>query len=158
MNEIIDRLKNGEKKVVLGHLSEAVAKKFGLESCSRKIVMWDDRLSYIEKHKEDYENDEQYEAHVNSIPDIVNSPDYVGLNPNGTGIEFVKKIDDLSMVAIRINRQRNLVFRSLYPISETKLENRVNSGRWLPFSDIISIEANANHDEVVEKTIDEKIR
>jgi len=133
-----------------------LAVKFGLDSCSREIVMWDDRLSYIEKHKEDYEDDEQYEAHVSSIPDIVNSPDYVGLNPNGSGIEFVKKIDDLSMVAIRINQRGNLVFRSLYPISETKLENRVNSGRWLPISDILSVEDEAIDGEVVEKTIDEK--
>ncbi|WP_175438261.1 PBECR2 nuclease fold domain-containing protein [Fusibacter sp. 3D3] len=143
-------MKSGESKVILGRVPLPIVKKFQLEDLDDEIIMWKDRLEYIEKHREEYSSHEDYLLNIRSIPDIVNNPDYVGINPDGSGIEFVKKINSFSMVAVRISNSGQLIFRSLYPISESKLKNRMNSGRWVSVEDI--------YDEYdSKKSIDEEV-
>lgn len=67
-----------------------------------------------------------------TIEYIISDPDYVGSHPNkiGTSIEFVKKLDENILVAVDADLNSNYIYvASLYPISESKLNNRVSSGR-----------------------------
>ncbi len=62
---------------------------------------------------------------MENIPLIINSPDYVGYNKNNNSIEYIKKIDELTLVAIRIKQKGDLFLRSIYPISKVKLKNKI---------------------------------
>lgn len=67
-----------------------------------------------------------------TIEEVISNPDYVGSHPNkiGTSIEFVKKLDENILVAVDADINSNYIYvASLYPISESKLNNRVSSGR-----------------------------
>ena len=136
MDSIIKRLRDGENFVVLGELPSVFADYFKLKLIDNRIVMWRDRLEYIEKHRSEFINDKDFYDNIISIPNIVNCPDFIGVNPNGRGIEFVKKMNSNTMVAIRVSKTGNLAFRSMYPITEVKLANRLNSGRWIPIENL----------------------
>lgn len=69
-----------------------------------------------------------YKKHVESMPDIINNPDYVGLHPKGNSIQYIKRIDELMLVAIRITLKGKLVVRSSYPITQNTLDSYLASG------------------------------
>ncbi|MCT4611935.1 MAG: PBECR2 nuclease fold domain-containing protein [Clostridia bacterium] len=134
MKSILEEFHSGKKRVNIGAISIKTAKMLNMDIEYKNIIMWKDRLSHIEKHKLEYISVNQYELHINMIPDIISEPDYIGKSKNGNGIEFIKKIDEISMVAVRVNNKNELFFRSLYPISKSKLANRIKSGRWMKYS------------------------
>lgn len=113
----------------IGKLTNEINTLLGLSLGERDIIIWKDRIKYIEKHKSDFGSEEEYKEHVEAIPSIVQSPDYVGLHPNGDGLEFIKRINGLMLVGVRIKSKGKLVVRSSYPIKETKLNNWLSSGR-----------------------------
>ncbi|WP_314250066.1 PBECR3 domain-containing polyvalent protein [Abiotrophia defectiva] len=45
------------------------------------------------------------------------SPDYMGKHPKGQSIEFVKKLEENTLVAVRIN-QSKLTVRTMHALSE----------------------------------------
>lgn len=70
---------------------------------------------------------------IASIEQIIKEPEYVGRHPNkqGTSIELVKKIGKNILVAIEVDLKENYIYvASMYPITQGKLENRINSGRF----------------------------
>lgn len=67
-----------------------------------------------------------------NIEEIINNPDYVGVNPNevDTSLEYVKRFDDNVLVALKIHRSRKRFYiPTMYIINDFKLERRVTSGR-----------------------------
>lgn len=135
------------RKMVIAKISEDVVSKFNLHEYSRDIVMWDDRLKYVEKHIKDYDSLEQFEEHIELIPNILNSPDYIGIHPNGKSLEFVKMISRTTMVAVRLNAKGELAFRTMYPLRISQFESYVKSGRLIPFSEISDV-ADVDEDTV----------
>lgn len=124
----IDFLKNGFKTIKIGVLTKEVIDLLGLNRLECDIILWEDRFRYIEKHKGDFNTEEDYYRHIAQIPDIIENPDYVGLHPGKNSIEYIKRIDELMIVAVRIRQTGNLAFRSAYPLSEKQLLNYLNSG------------------------------
>ncbi|WGT37997.1 PBECR2 nuclease fold domain-containing protein [Lysinibacillus sp. 1 U-2021] len=123
-------LDNLDKEVyTIGRITNEITDLLGLTVNKKEILMWKDRFTYIEKHKNDFDSEEQYIDHVKAIPDVLRDPEYVGIHPNGNSIEFIKKIDKNLMIAVRINNKGNLVFRTSYPIKDSKLNNYISSGR-----------------------------
>lgn len=113
----------------VGRLSKTVIDEFGLPLAEKDILIWGDRIQYIEKHKNDFSSEEAYKKHIEAMPDIIDNPDYVGIHPNKKSLEYIKRLDELVLVAVRIKLKGNLVVRSAYPIKETKLDAYINSGR-----------------------------
>lgn len=75
---------------------------------------------------------------LETIKRIIASPDYLGKHPKkiGTSIELIKKIDDNILVAIEVDLNNDYIYvSSLYPISESKIVNRLNNGRFIKYSD-----------------------
>lgn len=70
--------------------------------------------------------------YLEKVPDIILSPDYIGKNPNEyQSVEFVKQYDDNILVAVKLDIIENRLYvASLYDISESKIKNRLNSGRF----------------------------
>lgn len=115
---------------VIGKLTTEIIELLEIEIDEEKnIVIWKDRLKYIEKHKEDFDDEETWKKHVEAVPYIISNPEYVGVHPNGKSIEFIKKIDDHMLIAVRLTKKSALAFRTCYPISERKLQSFVSNGR-----------------------------
>jgi len=70
--------------------------------------------------------------HIGDISDIINNPDYIGVNPNenGDSIEFVKRYNNNVMIGIKLNTEDNYLYVStMHDITESKIANRLHSGR-----------------------------
>ena len=121
----LETLRN-KKIIKIGELTPDIINILGLNDKPRNIMMWADILEHCEKHKCDFESEQDYLKTIKSIPTIVQNPDYVGLHPDGKSIQYIKKITDNCIVGITTN---SLSFRTIYPIKESKLNNYIDSNR-----------------------------
>ncbi|MDD6219569.1 MAG: PBECR2 nuclease fold domain-containing protein [Clostridia bacterium] len=82
-----------------------------------------------------------YEKYLNSLADIIKSPDYIGVNPTEpNSIELIKRLDENIQIAIKLDIDKNYLYvASLYDISESKIERRLQSGRLKIFSKNLDI-------------------
>ncbi len=119
----------GIKKVKIGELTSEVIDKLNIDRKPCNIVMSRDKLKYTEKHKDDFKNESDYFKCVQKIPAIINNPDYVGLHPNDDSIQYIKRVDELMLVGVRIKQFGEMYYTTAYPISETKLQNYINNNR-----------------------------
>ena len=132
----IHKLSKGKSKnIKIGELSKDVIDILELDLNPQNINIWSTRIQeHCEKHKDDYSSPSAYNQAVKSIPLILKEPDYVGLHKNGN-IQYVKSLDDISLVGIQILKgSGHLLFRTIFPISETKLNNSIKSGKLIPFN------------------------
>ncbi len=70
--------------------------------------------------------------YIDYIPDILATPDYIGINPNETGrsIEFVKRYDDNVLLGIKLDTEGEYFYVStMYDVQESKEMRRLHSGR-----------------------------
>ena len=70
--------------------------------------------------------------YLNHIKDIIENPDYVGLNTNGNkmALEYVKCYKKNILLVLKINRTKDKFFIiSMYSINDYKLNSRKFSGR-----------------------------
>lgn len=67
--------------------------------------------------------------YLDNIEDILNSPDYIGTK-DATSIELIKVYDNNVLLALQIDKSNDYFYiASLYDISDSKLNNRLHSGR-----------------------------
>lgn len=134
----INKLNKGKSKnIKIGELSQEVINILNLDLKPQNINIWSVRIQeHCEKHKDDYSTPNAYNQAVSSIPLIIKEPDYVGLHKNGN-IQYVKRLDDISLVGIQVLKgSGNLLFRTIFPISEIKLNNSIKSGKLFPFKKV----------------------
>ena len=124
----INSLNAGFTSIKIGRLSKEVISLLKLNRSECDIILWEDRFKYIEKHIQDFESEEAFENHISSIPDIIENPDYVARHPKDNSIRYIKRINELMIVAIRIKDKGNLAFRSAYPITESQLDDHLRRG------------------------------
>ena len=132
----INTLNKGKSKnIKIGELSKDVIELLNLNLKPQNINIWSTRIEeHCEKHKKKYSSPASYNQAINSIPLILSQPDYVGLHKNGN-IQYVKKLDDISLIGIQIIKgSGDLLFRTIFPISEIKLEHALKSGKLIPFN------------------------
>lgn len=71
--------------------------------------------------------------YIDYIPDIIESPDYVGINPNENGVksvELIKRYRDNVMIGIKLDSDNEYLYVStMHDIQEKKIERRLFSGR-----------------------------
>jgi len=70
--------------------------------------------------------------HISSISDIIENPDYIGVNPNEDGdtIELIKILNKNILVGIKLNSDENYLYVStMHEIQDSKLNRRLHSGR-----------------------------
>ena len=132
----INKLSKGKSRnIKIGELTKDVIELLDLNLKPQNINIWSTRIEeHCEKHKNEYSSPSAYNQAVNSIPLIIEKPDYVGLHKNGN-LQYVKRLDDISLVGIQILKgSGDLLFRTIFPISEIKLENAIKSGKLIPFN------------------------
>jgi len=132
----IDNLKLGFKSIKIGVLTKEVIDLLNLNRDTCDIILWEDRFKYIEKHKGDFKSEIDFENHIAAIPEVIENPDYVGVHPRKNSLEFIKRIDELLIVVVRIKQKGDLAFRTMYPLSEKQLQNYIKSGTVVEFKKI----------------------
>lgn len=118
----------GFKKLKIGKLTPDVISTLGITSSPRDIVMWEDRYQYIQKHKGDFQSEENFIACVKKIPDVIAAPDYVALHPSKGSIEYIKQIDELFIIAVRLKNSGELALRTAFPLTKKQLQDYISSG------------------------------
>ena len=69
---------------------------------------------------------------------IIEHPDYIGQSPKEPdGMEFIKKLSEFVVVAIKLSKKDNYYYvATMYSITESKLNRRINSGRLIKLDKI----------------------
>ncbi len=84
----------------------------------------------LKRHPNEIEN-------IKYVPEIISQPDFIGQNSKeNNSVELVKRIEGNVQVCIKLDTdERHLYVASVYTISNSKLQNRINSGRLKIFVD-----------------------
>ena len=76
--------------------------------------------------------------YIDYIPDIIDTPNYIGINPNEDGtksIELIKRYKDNILVGIKLDEENGYLYVStMHDIQEGKINRRLYSGRIKEFS------------------------
>ena len=70
--------------------------------------------------------------YIDYIPEIIESPDYIGINPNenGKSIEIIKRYKDNVMIGIKLDTDGEYLYVStVHDVQESKIKRRLHSGR-----------------------------
>lgn len=97
------------------------------------IVIWKDRLQHISKHSYDASNLSVDEM-IDLLPQIIESPDYLGYRDKDSSIQFIKKIKNNILVAVRTDSKGRLTFRTMYTITEGQLSDYIKKNHAWEFS------------------------
>ena len=111
-------------KTIISVLNDDYLNKYGLPDIykNKTIVLYDDRFSHFAKHELEFSSEESYRKSVLSIDTIIREPDFISFNENNRSLEFVKRITDNTLVAVRVSQSRELKVKTLYPINDTNKE------------------------------------
>ena len=73
------------------------------------------------------------------IEDIIDNPDYIGVNTERGGngsLEFVKKIDNTLLLGLEVDLEEEYIYvATLYPITRSKIDNRLYNGRLMEYKE-----------------------
>lgn len=120
-------IKNINNYTIVGVLQEKITRLLKVNLPNDNIYMAPGVRKHVKKRHE------HCLKYLEFISDIVDNPDYVGINPSEpNSIELVKIFDDNILVSINLStatEMNYLYVSSLYDISNGKLKNRINSGR-----------------------------
>jgi hypothetical protein len=101
----------------------------GILNPETDILFWKDRIKHTEKHRDDFMSDSEYLNCLESIPSIIESPDYISLHPKDSSISFIKDFSDHVAVAVRISVSGALSYRSMYPLTDAQLADYLRRDR-----------------------------
>lgn len=113
-------------KRILGEISNEVVEQWELhDHKNKKIVMYPEAKEHSkDRHIDDYPSVEDYYIVMDSLEEIIQKPDYVFYDKSKKGLEYFKKINSHILVAVRVDDGRELKVKSVYPVEDTKIENR----------------------------------
>lgn len=105
----------------------------GRISAQTDILFWKSRLKHTERHRRDFLSDEEFEQCMNDIPSIIQNPDYISIHPTDESVCFIRKYSKNVSVAIKISTQGDQVYRTMYPLRDSQLQNYIKGGRAWPW-------------------------
>lgn len=112
---------------IVGYISQSVIKRLNLEiEPNTPVFIGESNIEHI-KNRHPYEYDKYYK----DIGMIINSPDYVGINPKDGSILFVKlyKIDgEYVRIAVKITSGGMCFVKTLHLLSTCNAERYLEKG------------------------------
>lgn len=112
---------------IVGYISQTVIKTLDLKlEPNTPVFIGESNIEHI-KNRHPYE----YDVYYKDIGTIINSPDYVGLNPKDSSILFVKlyKINtDYIRVAVKITSGGKCFAKTLHSLSTCNAERYIEKG------------------------------
>lgn len=115
--------KNCSSKDFIGKLNIDIIKLLDLEDGPQNIYIGGTNKKHIkEKHRK------EFDKYIDKLPEIINDPTYVGVHPSQGGVEFIKRFDENVLVAVRASKNEVLYVRSIYCITESKIDKYTKEG------------------------------
>ena len=115
--------KYSSSKDYVGKLKEEIIDLLDLSFENRDIFIGGTNKKHIrKKHKK------EFDKYLDKIPEIIESPTYVGVHPSRGGIEFIKKYDKNVLITIQASSRDVLSVRSMYMITEDKINKYLEKG------------------------------
>lgn len=112
----------------VGTLKQEVITRLGLQCKPGPIYIGPTNIAHIRtKHPV------EFALHLQDISSIIQNPDYVGVHPKQGGIEFMKVFEQGVMVSVRLSAKGVLFVRSLYVVSDDRIQAYLRKGTLLPF-------------------------
>ena len=116
---------NTHKIQIAGKLTLDIVELIGNKLPVDNILMYPGVIKHIKKN-----HPQEFLKYFSQIPNIIESPDYVGIHPGEpNSIEFVKVLDNNMLIAIKLSPKGYLYLSSMYMVSQTKVSKRLKSGR-----------------------------
>ena len=111
----------------IGTISKQISDILGTpDKAGKDIYIGDANITHMKnRHFDDYQ---KYGKHIN---EIVNNPDFVGINPKDQSIEYVKEFhvdDDFVKVAVRVSSGGYYYARTLYVLKNSRVNNFIAQG------------------------------
>ncbi|MCC8051603.1 MAG: hypothetical protein LIP10_13290 [Clostridiales bacterium] len=127
---------NGKKCVSLGRippdivdfLISKVPSLSPILSSNAEILFWKDRIAHTERHKKDFMSDNEFYNCIESIPSIIQEPDYISVHKKSSSISFIKEFSSHVSVAVHISADGKLAYRTMYPLMDAQLTNYIDKG------------------------------
>ena len=119
------------KLVFVGNYNERFNELLGINITPSEIFMSEGLPIHLVKR-----NHTDCLKYIDSISEIIEHPDYVGVNPNekNDSIELVKVYDENILLGIKLDLSTNTLYVStMYSINESKLKRRLHSGRLVKY-------------------------
>ncbi len=121
-----------EELVKVGKYNVDFNKILGIDIPELEIYRSDGLETHMKKRQ-------HYKAlkYIDNLSEIINSPDYIGVNPNekGKSLELIKLYKDNVMIGIKYDEEKNYLYVStMIDIQQNKIERRLHSGRIKSFS------------------------
>lgn len=114
-----------QNKKVVGILEKSVIDKWILdEPVDSKIYQSMGLYKHIFKHIEEYSSIDSANYTLDHIEDVISNPEYVSFNPIQNSIEYYKTLLEPVSVVVQKDEQNLLYVASVYPVTETKINNR----------------------------------
>ena len=129
MSKIKEKLKN---YAIVGEITTEIAKVVEFKYSGKVFMAPGVKKHIVKRHSNELSNSVLQDI-VGHIENIIANPEYAGSHPKKKGIsmELVKMIGDNLLVAVEVDLTDEYIYvASLYPITESKLQNRINSGRF----------------------------
>ena len=120
----MDLIRNCSQVQIVGLLDAQISSLLNITGTSKEIYLGPTNAQHmIDKHFK------TYDKYFENIPDIISNPDYIGKHPSDGSIEYIKEYDERVLLAVRIGQSGRLYARSLYDLSDKKLQSYLKSGR-----------------------------
>lgn len=132
INSILKSDNNNPIKI--GELNNKVISALNLNCSPRNILLTADRIYHCEKHKNQYKDENSYNISMTNIPEIISNPDYIGFNESNNSIQYVKKLEDTTLVAVRISYKGSLRLRTIFPLTEFDLNKKIVSRKLISYN------------------------
>lgn len=132
INSILKAENNNPIKI--GELNSNVIKALDLDCSPRNIILTADRIYHCEKHKSEYKDESSYNKSIESIPEIISNPDYIGFNESNNSVQYVKKLEDTTLIAVRISYKGALKLRTVFPLTEFDLNKKIALKKLIPYN------------------------
>ena len=119
---------------IIGEISEEVKKLLELDLPSgTPIYIGPTNIEHMQR-----EHPTEYERYFTLLPRIISTPDFVGLNPKDSSIEYIKTFSTSAgqylKLAVRISNDGFLFARSLYEILDRTVRQRAVKGMLKPLT------------------------
>ena len=132
MEDIINRLQK-ERSIRIGTFTKEMYDTIteSIPSMSEKLIpgagifLLSGRLKHLKEHEKDFVGFNKY---LNSLPEIIEFPDYITVSPKNHSVSFIKIFYQNVNVAVRISERGELTIRTMYPITTAQLQHYISQG------------------------------
>ena len=132
MEDIISRLQK-EHSIRIGTFTKEMYDVIteSIPSLSEKLIpgggifLLSGRLKHLKEHEKDFIDFNKY---LNSLPEIIECPDYITASPKNHSISFIKVFYQNVNVAVRLSERGELTIRTMYPITTAQLQHYISQG------------------------------